>query len=347
MREFLLAGILFFGALPSTSNYQLQSFGFGSGGTANSSTTTYSLEGSSGEVSGTPSSTTNYTVNPGYTQTQQANVPQLSALDNNGGILYNQLHFVIDTQGNPSDATYLVSVSTDNFVTNTTYLQPDGTLSSTLSTSDYQTYSYFGGSSGSYIIGLLPSTTYYLKVLVTNGKFSESQYGPVSSQATGSPSLTFSLDTSSQPTPPYSIGLGNLPTGTVTTSSQTINTIETTNAAFGGNVYITGANGGLYSASTSNLIPSTSTNLDTSTNGFGAQSTLASATSGSWSAASPYNNSGNIVGSISNTTSSLYSSSSPVTAGIGNVVLKAKSAASDSIASDYSETITFTAAASF
>jgi hypothetical protein len=140
--------------LPTTSNYTLNSYGFGSGGTASTKTTTYALNGLSGELNGQPTSTTNNGGQPGFVQTEHANVPKLSDLDNNAGIYYNKLHFIIDNQNNPTDATFLISVSTDNFASVTDYLQPDGTLSTTLSTSDYQTYTAWGGSSGSFIIGL-------------------------------------------------------------------------------------------------------------------------------------------------------------------------------------------------
>ena len=63
-----LSGI--FASLPATTTYQLNSFGFGSGGTGNSATGNYSLEGITGELSGNPTSTGNYTTNPGFIQTQ-------------------------------------------------------------------------------------------------------------------------------------------------------------------------------------------------------------------------------------------------------------------------------------
>ena len=124
MNAFLFAFIspLLFAALPSTANYELNSYGFGSGGTVSSSTATYSLEGTAGELTGSSSGTANATTKPGYVETQQAHVPKLASLDNNSGEYYNKLHFVIDEQGNPSDAKYLVAVSTDNFVSDTKYL---------------------------------------------------------------------------------------------------------------------------------------------------------------------------------------------------------------------------------
>jgi hypothetical protein len=343
-----LLGMLLFATLPATSNYQLQSYGFGSGGTAKSSTTTYSLEGTTGELSGQTGSTSNTSTKPGFIQTEQANVPKLAALDNNGGLYYNKLHFVIDNQNNPSDATFLIAVSTDNFATNLTYVQPDGTLSSTLSTADYQTYAAWGGSSGSVMIGLLPGTRYYVKLRATQGKFTESAYGPVTSQATANPSLSFSLVTSTQSTPPFSVGLGTLTAGSIATSGQTINTSLTTNGASGGDVYIGGQNGGLKSASTGGTIGAVSNDLSSVSEGFGAQNSSVGQTSGGpFTVLSPYNGSGNTVGIVSGTLRSLYTSATPVTAGSGVLLLKAKSATTDVAATDYQEILTFVAAANF
>ena len=354
MQKFLLGGLItLFGALPATTNYQLNSYGFGSGGTANSTTTTYALEGTSGELNGLPSSTTNNSSKPGYIQTQQANVPKLSALDNNSGIYYNKLHFTIDNQNNPTDAKFLIAVTTTlttnmDTASGINYVQTDGTLSSTLSTSDYQTYAAWGGSSGSVIIGLLPGTTYYVAVRATQGKFTESAYGPVSSQATASPTITFALQTSSGPTPPYTVSLGTLSGGAVNTSAQTINTSLTTNAASGGDVYITGLNGGLRSTSQSFLISSATNDLSSVSDGFGGQNVSATQTSGGpFNVQSPYSSAGNIVGIINSTTRSLYSSSAPVTGGAGVLNLKAKAATTDVAATDYQEVLTFTAAANF
>lgn len=351
MREYALAGaLLLFAALPSTSNYKLNSYGFGSGGTANTHTTTYSLEGESGDASGQVGLTVNSGGKPGFIQTQQANVPKIT-LDNGSGQYYNKLHFVIDTQNNPTDATYLIAVSTDNFVSNLTYVNPlDGTLTSTLSTSDYTTYTGWGGSGGSLMIGLAPGTTYYVKVRATQGKFTESAYSPVVSISTAAESLTFSLQTSAGPTPPYSVNLGSLTAGVVATGAQTINTTLSTNGASGGNVYVTGQNGGLFSTSQGHKISSVSNNLANPglSDGFGAQNSSVSQTSGGpYAVASPYNGTGDNVGVIDNTTRSLYTSSNPVSGGAGVLALLAKAATTDVAASDYQEVLTFTAAANF
>lgn len=348
MNKVWFLGIGVLAILPSTTNYKLNSYGFGSGGGAGLSTATYSLEGLSGETNGTSSSTANDASNPGYIQTQQANVPKIASLDNNGGIYYNQLHFVIDNQNNPSDAKFLISVSTDNFVTVKNYLQPDGTLSGTLQLADYQTYAAFGASGGSMIIGLNPGTTYYVRALATQGKFSESAYGPSLSMATANPTISFSLQTSSGPTPPYTISMGTLSEGVINTSAQTINTSFSTNAASGGNVYVTGKNGGLYSSSQSHLISSVSNDLGSLSSGFGAQnSSISQVSGGPYTVVAPYAGSGNVVGTLDSTTRSLYSSSAPLSGGSGVLKLLAKAANTDVAATDYQDVLTFTASANF
>lgn len=343
-----MAGVLLFSALPATTNYQLNSFGFGSGGTANSQTATYSLEGITGELNGAPTSTVNATNKTGFIQTEQAHVPKIATLDNGGGLYYNKLHFVIDQQGNPSDALYLISVSTDNFVSNVSYLQTDGTLSPTLSVADYQSYAGWGGSGGSLIIGLTSGTTYSVRARATQGNFTESIDGPSVSQSTAASNISFNLVTSAGPTPPYAVNLGTLNAGTINSGADTINTSFTTNGASGGNVYISSQNGGLLSASTSYLIAAVSSDLSTNGEGFGAQSTSVSQVSGGpYVAEAPYNGSGDNVGIISTLIRSLYSSSSPVTGGTGVLTLKAKASNSAIAATDYQEIITFTAAANF
>ncbi len=340
--------LFLFASLPTTSNYSLQSFSFGSGGSANSSTTTYSIEGETGGNSGNNSSTINTTLKPGFIQSQQANVPKILTLDNGGGIFYNKLHFVLDNQSNPTDALFLISVSTDNFVSNITYLQPDGTLSSSLLLSDYQSYASFGGAAGSYIIGLNPSTTYYVRALATNGQFAESGFGPISSQTTAPPTLSFSLDTSTQSTGPYVVSLGDLLSGQIVTSTQTINTSISTNGASGGNIYVSSLYGGLHSPSSNYTITSTSGDLTSLSEGYGAQATSAiSSTGGPLLIESPFNSSGTAVGGLSQIMQSVFSSNNPLSGGVGQLILKAKSASTDVSSTDYQDVLTFVASANF
>ncbi|MDL2363061.1 MAG: hypothetical protein QFB86_01615 [Patescibacteria group bacterium] len=342
------AGFALFAALPATTNYKLNSYSFGAGGVANTKTTTYSLEGSVGEISGKTSSTANATVKPGFTETQQANVPQLSALDNGSGVYYNKLHFVIDSQNNPTDATYLIAVSTDNFASNIAYVQSDGTLTGSISTALYQTYAAWGGASGSFVIGLNSSTTYSVKLKATQGDKTESAFGPALSQATAAPSITFNLVTSAQSSPPFSVGLGALDAGTINSSTDTINTTLSTNGTSGGDVYIKGKNGALLSSSTGSSITAASNDLTGVASGFGAQNvTITQTTGGPFSVSSPYNVSGNNVGILSATARSLYTSTVPVTGGAGTLRLKAKAASTTVAANDYQEILTFIAAGNF
>ena len=340
--------LLLFATFPSTTNYSLQSFSFGSGGVANSATTTYSIEAQTGGNSGGVSSTSNDSVKPGFIQVEQANEPKILSIDNGSGLYYNKLHFVLDNQSNPSDSLFLISVSTDNFVSNITYLQPDGTLSSSLLLTDYQTYVSFGGATGSYIIGLNPSTTYYVRALATNGKFTESGFGPTVSQATAAPSLTFSLDTSTQVSGPYSVSLGNLLSGQIVTSTQMINASISTNGASGGDVYISSLYGGLHSPSSNYTISSTSGDLSVLSEGYGAQAIGASSSSGGpLLIESPFNSTGSSVGGLSQIMQSIFSSNTPLSSGVGQLVLKAKSASTDVSSSDYQDVLTFVASANF
>ncbi|MBA3757843.1 hypothetical protein H0X09_03190 [Candidatus Saccharibacteria bacterium] len=190
----LVMGLAFFAQLPATSNYQLNSYGFGSGGTAGSSTATYSLEGISGEQSGTTASTATYSAKPGFIETQQANVPTITLT--NPSNFYDKLKFVIGQQNNPSDAKYALQISTtSNFSSNINYVKTDLTIGPTLTVADYQTYATWGGASGANIIGLSASTTYYIRSKATQGQFTESGYGPSSSAATVGQSISFCLYT--------------------------------------------------------------------------------------------------------------------------------------------------------
>lgn len=356
MKRVWITGVLLLAALPATSNYQLQSYGFGSGGTANSQTSTYSLEGISGELSGQPTATVTQSSNAGtgFVTDMQASVPKLLSSDNGSGIYYNKLHFVIDnTQGSagnlaPSDTKYLISVSLGTAVagaptsefTTPLYLHPDGTLSSTYGVSDYQTYSAFGSAAGSTIIGLNQNTHYYIHLKATQGARSESGYGPITDQPTAPATLSFSLAINA-------VTLGSLSAGTVTPASQTISSSFATNGASGGDVYIRGKNGGLLSGSTGYRINTVSNNLTSVVEGFGAQGSITGGSSPGYTVTGQYGTTGTTVGSISTTASSLYSSTSPIATGNAVLGLLAKAASTDIAANDYQEVLTFTAAANF
>jgi hypothetical protein len=115
----LLAPLL--AALPASNNYQLNSYGIGSGGTAGSSSSNYSINGIAGETAGHGTSAA-YQVGAGETYEKQANVSTVTLV--NGANWYNKLLLTINPSGNPSDALFGVAISTDNF-TSTQYVKND------------------------------------------------------------------------------------------------------------------------------------------------------------------------------------------------------------------------------
>jgi hypothetical protein len=335
-------------ALPATPTYELNSYGFGSGGSAGSSTPTYSLEGITGEVGGQTSATPTYKLKPGFNETQQANVPKVTLTNPNN--YYDRLKFVIDQQGNPSDAKYALQISTaSDFSSGNKYVKSDDTIGSTLTLADYQTYSVWGGSSGAYIIGLSANTTYYLRAKATQSNFTESAYGPSSSAATISQSLSFCMYTNANCAGGgNSVNFGNLLPATVTTSPNNIGVDFATNAALGGNIYIYGQNGGLKSTAANYTIFSATANLSSANDGFGAQIVSASQSAdGPLSKVSPYNGAGDNVGSVTTLAANIFTSSAPLTGGTGSVLLKAKATSDAPSANDYAEILTLIAAANF
>jgi hypothetical protein len=106
------------------------------------------------------------------------------------------LTFVINPNGAPTDTTFAVQVSTDSaFLANVKYVKnTTNLLGTTLALADFQTYTTWGGASGTILTGLQPNTTYYLRVKARQGNYTESEYGPTASAATVDPSLTFSVD---------------------------------------------------------------------------------------------------------------------------------------------------------
>ena len=331
--------------LPATTNYQLNSYGFGSGGTSNSSTSNYSLEGISGELGGQTSTTANYNIKPGFIETQQANVPKISSFDNGSGRYYNKLHFVLDEQGNPSDALYALQVCIGGdfpCAGTINYVKSDDTIGSTLALTDYQTYTAWGAGAGTNIIGLAPNTTYGLRAKATQGRFTESGYGPSLTATTVNPSISFSVS-------PTTLAIGNLLPNTITDAPSPISLTFDTNASSGGDIYISGQNGGLHSAIASFTITSASGDLSSLSNGFGARVTATGQSSGGpLSALSPYNNATTtVVGITDPTIRKIISSSAQVNTGTASVLIKAKAAASDPVANDYQEVLTMLASASF
>jgi hypothetical protein len=341
-----------FASLPATSTYQLNSFGFGSGGTANSGTSTYSLEGISGEIAGQTASTANYSDKPGFIETEQANVPKVTIT--NPSNYYDKLKFVIDEQGNPTDAKYALQVKVNDvacdFTTGTIrYVKTDLTLGASLTVSDYQTYTTWGGASGANIIGLTPNTTYCIRAKATQGQFTESGYGPSTSAATIGQQLSFcTYSTSGSCGASNSVAFGAMNAGSASDSSTNIGVDFATNADSGGYVYIYSANGGLSSSQASYTITSATDDLSSANSGYGAQiSSVSQSSGGPFTKVSPYDNSSQNVGILSTNVKTLLSSTSPIAGGLSTIQLKAKPSSTTPAATDYADTLTLIAAAAF
>jgi predicted secreted protein len=356
MKRLGLLGVILLGffssvtyaAMPATTTYKLNSYGFGSGGTANSSTSTYALEGITGEISGQTASTSTYSTLPGFVQTQQANVPKVTLT--NPSNYYDKLKIVIDNQSNPTDALFAVQISTtSDFSSNVKYVKSDSTIGSTLVTGDYRIYSAFGSGSGINIIGLPSSTTYYARAKATQGKFTESAYGPSSNAATVGQQFSFCLYSNANcGAGGSSEAFSGLTAGNITNSPTNIGVDFATNANSGGRVYIYSANGGLKSTSASYTITSATANLAVTPEGFGAQIVSATqSTGGPLTKVSPYDLSANNVGILATTVNEILKSLNPLTGGTAAIQLQVKPSNTTRAATDYSETLTVIAAAIF
>lgn len=335
MHTALLTAASVLAAFSSSPNLQLNNYSLGSSGSSGSHSTNYYLEGSSGELQDGSTLSATYQLKSGEIQAQQPNVPGAPTVSNNGGAYYNKLQLILSTSGNASDTTYSVAISTNNFVT-TNYVQADGTIGAT---AVYRTYSAWGGSSGTMITGLNPNTTFKVKTDAMQGMYANSAYGPATTATTGTPTLSFALGSNSTSLPALSSG---------SASFSPVNLSYSTNGSTGGFIYVVGSTGGLKSPLANYTIPSTSMDLTTG-QGFGLRSISTSQTSGGpLTAQSPYNNaSTNVVGAVLTSLQPLYASSGSVTNASATFNIGASRNATTPAASDYQETMTFIATASF
>jgi hypothetical protein len=332
---------------PISNNYQLLDYGFGSGGSASSSSTSYALQGILGEVeTGSPSSA-NYIALPGLTYTLEPNTPAAPSFTNPSDY-YNKLKMVIDNGSNSTDTTFIIQISTDpGFQTNINYVQTDNTLGVSIVS---QIYTAWGGASGFNIIGLTPGNTYYARVAARRGTFQQGRYSGIASATTTNPTFSFNVQTTGQAAPPFVVGIGVVNPGQITTSWQKVTTTITTNSTNGGLVYMYGSNNGLKSTTAGNYtIASTSNDLNAALEGYGARgTTTAQASGGPMELINPYNGTNNTVGVVDTNKRVLSDSSgAPVGSGQTTFELKAKASSTTPSATDYTDTITLIGTGSF
>mgnify|MGYP000936448848 CR=1 FL=1 len=109
---------------------------------------------------------------------------------------YDRARFEIDSNDNPTDTLYAIMISTDNFVSDTRYI--DGSsfwpesisthnLSDFLTKTDWETEDFN-------IKGLQTGTQYYIKIFALHGDFTQSEAGPVATATTSEGSVFFDID---------------------------------------------------------------------------------------------------------------------------------------------------------
>lgn len=345
LSSMLLAGTLLFATVSSfssNSTYDLNSYSIGSGSGTNFSNGSYNGQAALGGASSSNALPGSGNIDEtGGIQTEQIAIPQAPTLSNGSNTYYNKLGITLNnsmgTSTYPTDVTFAIEIATTSGFTSPSYVQTAGVLGGS---PFYQSYASWGGSSGSFIVNLSSSTTYYVKVAAKQGMFTNTDFGPSTNATTAAPSITFSVS-------PSSVSLGNLLTGSVETSSN-VTLGLTTNAASGGNIFVSGTKNGLYSPSQNYTISALTGNLASSSEGFGLQGTGASQSSGGpLSIDSPYNGSSNNVGTENTSYAQVFSTANPITSGSATLDFQAKSATSDPGGSDYAETLNFVAAASF
>lgn len=335
-----------FAATPASTNFTLKSFDFGNGG-ATSSSSSYNLNGTTGAQTGASGTNGVTIVSSGRNVTQNASVPPSAAVTNPNGS-YNKLRIVINTVGNPTDTRYAIAISSNGFTT-TNYVQSDTSVSALLGIEDYQTYVQWGSATGFDVIGLQPDTSYSVKVSAYQGAFTATAFGPASIVVATQPTtVTFSVATTANSTPPFNVNFAELAANTVFTANSNALLSLSTNAAFGGAVYIKGSNTGLLSASRGFTITSATADLGAVASGYGAQvSTLSQTTGGPLSAAAPFDGTANSVGQISTSLQRILGLANPVTGGTAQIKFMAKTTSSTPAATDYSDTETIVAAMKF
>ena len=333
-----------FGAGPASATYQLKSYDFGNGGGQGSSAN-FRLDANTGAVTGNGASASFKNL-AGEATTQHTNVPTAPTLTNPSSY-YNRLKIVINTASNPTDTLYLIAVSPDSFVT-TYYVQTDQSIGTSLSISNYQTYTAWGGASGFLILGLRASTTYEVKVKAIQGRFSESAYSPTASLATSATSLSFGVTTTLTGTPPFTSDFSGLTPGSVFSSNADTLIALSTNALLGGTVYVKSANAGLTSAIASYTLNSATADLSVVALGYGIQViSTGQASGGPITSQSPYNGATDNVGGVTTSLQSIISTSAPVTTGTATIRTKAKTDFTVPSTADYTDLLTFIASMSF
>ncbi len=185
--------------------------------------------------------------------------------------------------------------------------------------------------------------------------------------ATVAPAITFNIDTyntavtSTNTSAPYSVALGNLSTAAVTGTNETGSGPNgiwfdlATNASGGAIVTVLSANAALKSTAVpTDTIPSATATMVAGTANYGICANRNAATTGTLTKASPFNGTctttpaGNAVGIVTTTAQTIYTSTgAPIAGGRGEIMVDAAISGVTPAHTDYTDTLTFIATATF
>lgn len=332
-----LAIIGIFASNPSSTNYTLKTYDFGSGG-GKTNSSNYSLRGIVNGQAGNSTTSTNYQSSPGPVSAEIIAAAPTAPSISNPSNFYNKLKIVINLGTKAKTTKFAIAISNDNFST-TKYVKADHSIGNTLDSNDYQTQANWGGSSGFNILGLTPNTSYKAKVKVSG---SSTYSNSTSAVATINPEISFAA---TSPTGAY---FTNLIPGQITSVFDSPDFSLSTNADNGGGIYAYDSNGGLHSNNYNYTLSSATADLSNVSEGYGGQIVNISQSSGGpFTAVAPYNLTGNNVGAVSTSMQKILNSAGPITGGAASLDIKAKVSINTPISNDYTDTMTFISAMMF
>lgn len=277
-----------------------------------SDSTNYSVLIDSSPISDYTISSSNYDLKGGTAAAIEAFVPEITCLESSttGGTTactgipgtdgmqgvcsepgcYDRVKLEIDANSNPLDARYAIQVSTvSDFSSNVSYVTgATRLLKNTLAITDFLykcewegtiSVGYCAAANTTWqrynIIGLVPGTTYYMRVAAlkgsdTNGSFTQSPWGPSQSVLLQNTTISIDVDiapsTAGSSSPPYILTMQNVTPNAISTSNDYIIFRLTSNALSGTDLLIKGQNGALQNGS--NQILNVNADL-ASNNGYG------------------------------------------------------------------------------
>ncbi|WKZ30483.1 MAG: hypothetical protein QY314_01780 [Candidatus Dojkabacteria bacterium] len=378
----LFASLLFivpvFAQDPSSTNYQLKDPSFGAVAGEGQSANYRAYLSMDEFVNDVRFTSSNYQARAGVVNTWMANIPLVHCFETtsagstdcadgdlaNGmvalcgqGGCFDRARVEIDPQGNPSDTLYSLQITTDNtwatwnYVDGTTFLVESA---ANHDLADYLTETAWESTVSNFnVYGLEPGTMYYVRFTALHGDFTESMPGPHANTTTAEPQIAFDLDIadtsgiSTENGAPYTISLGGLFLGEVTTASNLIWLDIGTNAIEGVTVNVKSQYGGLFSSTGAYTLPSVTADLS-STHGYGIQEYSSAETYlGPLTVVSSFTGAGNNVGQVSDSDygTKLAESTSPLYQGRLALYVKARPEESSPAATDYTDSLRFLIAA--